>query len=291
MFAVAEGKDPQAERKAERGTGTFDDLASKYLEVSKKKNKSWKQADTLVRKHLRPKWGKLNAENVSRSDVKAMMTRIAAPIVANQTLAAATAIYTCAVRQELGLKSIRVRRRKKRDTVPRARALRDGAPLFWKAFDQAGVQGAALKVILLLGQRPGEIFACGASTLWMAGGTCRETLPASLGLARDEKTSKPIASGFQLPPGRRHCSLEGGGFRVRRTARRPVIDLDEKMRDICAKLGFERATPHDLRRTNGTPITGLGFGREPMNRIQNHREGGIAESMTSTNMPKRTAHP
>jgi hypothetical protein len=33
--------------------------------------------------------------------------------------------------------------------------------------------------------------------------------------------------------------------------------------------------PHDLRRTHGTTITGLGFGREAMNRIQNHKECGI----------------
>ena len=39
---------------------------------------------------------------------------------------------------------------------------------------------------------------------------------------------------------------------------------------------MERATPHDLRRTHGTKITGLGLGREAMNRIQNHKEGGIA---------------
>src|SRR5262245_41664109 len=40
--------------------------------------------------------------------------------------------------------------------------------------------------------------------------------------------------------------------------------------------GAERATPHDLRRTHGTRVTELGFGRDAMNRIQNHREGGIA---------------
>jgi hypothetical protein len=34
-------------------------------------------------------------------------------------------------------------------------------------------------------------------------------------------------------------------------------------------------TPHDLRRTHGTRITALGFGRDAMNRIQNHKEGGI----------------
>jgi integrase len=49
------------------------------------------------------------------------------------------------------------------------------------------------------------------------------------------------------------------------------------MRAICAKLGVnEKVTPHDLRRTHGTRITGLGFGRDAMNRVQNHKEGGIA---------------
>ena len=57
---------------------------------------------------------------------------------------------------------------------------------------------------------------------------------------------------------------------------RPVHGLDAAMRAICKKLGVERATPHDLRRTHGTTITALGFGRDAMNRIQNHKEGGIA---------------
>ena len=48
------------------------------------------------------------------------------------------------------------------------------------------------------------------------------------------------------------------------------------MRATCEALGVERATPHDLRRTHGTMVTRLGFGRDAMNRIQNHKEGGIA---------------
>jgi hypothetical protein len=48
------------------------------------------------------------------------------------------------------------------------------------------------------------------------------------------------------------------------------------MGDICSKLDVPRATAHDLRRTHGTLITSLGFGRDAMNRIQNHAEGGIA---------------
>ena len=50
MVAVFEGKDPAAERKAERGKGTFAELAEKYVEQhAKKNNKSWQQADKLKR--------------------------------------------------------------------------------------------------------------------------------------------------------------------------------------------------------------------------------------------------
>jgi integrase len=57
-----------------------------------------------------------------------------------------------------------------------------------------------------------------------------------------------------------------------------VSRLDDAMRDACKTLGIERATPHDLRRTHGTTIAKLKFGRPAMNRIQNHREGGIADT-------------
>ena len=58
---------------------------------------------------------------------------------------------------------------------------------------------------------------------------------------------------------------------------RPIKSLDDVMRSICKQLHItDKVTPHDLRRTHGSTITRLGFGRDAMNRIQNHKEGGIA---------------
>src|SRR5579862_1075738 len=60
LHQVDGGKDPQAERKAQRLEGTFEELATRYVELhAKKKNRSWEQADALVRRHALPKWGKL----------------------------------------------------------------------------------------------------------------------------------------------------------------------------------------------------------------------------------------
>jgi integrase len=55
------------------------------------------------------------------------------------------------------------------------------------------------------------------------------------------------------------------------------IDISATMRSICQQLAVPRAVPHDLRRTHGSSISKLGFGRDAMNRIQNHKEGGITD--------------
>jgi len=54
--------------------------------------------------------------------------------------------------------------------------------------------------------------------------------------------------------------------------------MQQDMRDICGKLDVrEKVTPHDLRRTFCSKVTALGFGRDAMNRVTNHKEGGIAD--------------
>lgn len=283
MFQVAEGKDPCADRKAERSKGTFQELAERYVEQhAKRRNKSWKQADALVRKHLIPRWGKSAAGDITRADVKSMMARIAAPITANQTLAAASAIFTWGVR-EGAVTTNPCHLVERNPTRDRERVLSDAeVPKFWEAFDSAGpVHSFALKVILLTGQRPGEVshmrrehIADGWWTMpgdpvpdlgWPGtknGETHRVWLPA----AAQELIAK-MSDGEVVSTGFVFAGPRG----------RAVDNLDAAMRAICADLGVEKATPHDLRRTHGTTVTGLGFGKDAMNRIQNHKEGGIAD--------------
>ena len=54
MLAVIQGKDPAAEKRAQRNAGTFAELHHHYLEHAKKRNKSWKQADALIRRNVLP---------------------------------------------------------------------------------------------------------------------------------------------------------------------------------------------------------------------------------------------
>jgi integrase len=277
MLDVIRGRDPAAEKRAARGAGTFAELAERYREeYARKKNKSWQQADYLVRRYLLPAWGKLSAESITRSDVRAVIGKIVAPSLANQVLAAASAIFSWAIRQELvainPCSGVERNATQSRERILQAAEL----PQFWTAFDDVGlVHGATLKVLLLTGQRPGEVAHMRREHIsdgWW-------TMPGK----PDPKTEWPGTKNGQthrvwLPAAARAIIAEvsdgeatGFVFGCGRQA------MGAARRAICQRLGAERATPHDLRRTHGTTITALGFGREAMNRIQNHREGGIAD--------------
>jgi integrase len=276
MLDVIRGKDPAAERKAERGAGTFAELAERYLEQhAKKHNKSWQQPDRLVRRYLLPKWGKLQAATIVRADVKAIMAKIAAPILANQVLAAGSSIFSWAVKQEF-LAANPCRGVDRNETRSRERILADSeVPLLWTAFDDAGlVVSCALKTLLLTGQRPGEVTHMRREHLkdgwWeMPGAPVPELAWPG--------TKNGASHRVWLPAPVREilAELDDGattGFVFAGANKR----LDGAMRAVCSQLGVERATPHDLRRTHGSTITALGFGRDAMNRVQNHIEGGIA---------------
>ena len=277
MLAVARGKDPAAERKAERVGGTFGELATKYVnEYAKKHNKSWQQANALVRHHVLPRWGKLQASIITRTDVKALMTHITAPVAANQTLAAVSAIFTWAIREEI-LSANPCKLVASNPTKDRTRVLSvSEVPLFWKEFDDAGLVGAALKTLLLTGQRPGEVAHMRREHLvdgwWqMPGQVISELDWPGTKNGQDHHVWLPQAVQTLIGEGRT-------GFVFANSRGGAVYGLDTAMRSICTKLGIDdRVRPHDLRRTHGSTITGLGFGRDAMNRIQNHIEGGISD--------------
>jgi integrase len=265
MYQVAEGGDPHADRLALRGRGSFAQVAARYVEdYAKKKNKSWKQAAALVAKHLLPRWGKLDIGHIRRTDVKAAMAAIEAPIVANQVLAAASAIFSWAVRQEI-VSVNPCHGVERNDTTSRERVLSDSEiAAFWPHLS------VPLKIILLTGQRPGEVANLHQAHLvdgrWWA-------LPG----APDPKTSWP---GTKNAQSHRVFLSEPVRELVPDVLAAPTrtSQMQDDMRNICIRLGVrEKVTPHDLRRTFCSKVTALGFGRDAMNRLTNHREGGISD--------------
>jgi integrase len=265
MYQVAEGKDPHADRLALRNRGTFEQVANRYVEEhAKKRNKSWRQADALVTKHLLPRWAKLDIGSIRRADVKAAIAAISAPVLANQVLAAASPIFSWAMRQEI-IAANPCAGVERNDTTSPERVLSDAEIVaFWPCLS------APLKMILLTGQRPGEVSHLHREHVvdgrwWVMPG------------APDLKTSWPgtkNAQGHRVWLSEPVCELlpDMPATPMRRGR------MQQDMHVICAKLGVrEKVTPHDLRRTFCSKVTALGFGRDAMNRVTNHKEGGIAD--------------
>ena len=266
MVQVAEGGDPHADRLALRGRGSFEQVARRYVEEhASKRNKSWRQADALVARYLLPRWAKLDIGSIRRADVKAAIAAIAAPVLANQVLAAASPIFSWAMRQEiiaanpcLGVE--------KNDTTSRERVLSDAEiAAFWPHLSAATEDDPAHRPAARRGC-PSASRACGRRQVVGHAGRSRSQ---DVVARHQERT---VASRLAV---RARPRAAAGGARGR-SARTGQMQQD--MRAICARLGVgEKVTPHDLRRTFCSKVTALGFGRDAMNRVTNHKEGGIAD--------------
>jgi integrase len=274
MSKVAEGEDPAADKVSKRAAGSFGELAERYLnEYAKRKNKSWRQHEKLVQNHLLPQWAKLSASAITRADIKAMRARLDERPIANQVQAAASAIFSWAMAEGVGNivanPCANVERTKLK---PRERVLSESEiQIFWNGISETDpIRANALKMILLTGQRPGEVAAMRMEHVrdgwWELPGDPVGDWPG---------TKNGLAHRVWLPAAVRDFLPEvSEGFAFPGARGRIIDNLDMAMR----KLPFDPpVTPHDLRRTHGTMITSLGFGREAMNRIQNHKEGGIAD--------------
>jgi integrase len=219
--AVAEGKDPHGERRAERAADTFQMLADRYLEEhAKKRNRSWRKGRHLVERFALPAWKDRPARSVSRGDVRALISKVKSPSVAN----AASKI-------------------EKHPQRSRARVLSDSElPLIWQALDSmATVEARACQAILITGQRPGEVLRMRAEHV-KDGAWCMQGAPDPAAGWPGTKNSQDHR--VPLPP----PVLDAVNGCKSGFVFDPKGRLDLTMKKACSLAGItDRVRPHDLR--------------------------------------------
>src|SRR5262249_40670861 len=91
--------------------------------------------------------------------VKAALAQVESDSTRRQVLASASAVFSWAVREEFGgVKTNPCSRVERTETRSRDRVLSESElPQFLAAFEEADVAGMPLRMILLAGQRPGEV--------------------------------------------------------------------------------------------------------------------------------------
>jgi integrase len=277
--------DPQAERLGRRNAGLFKGLCDQYVEdFARHRHKCWEKEAYLLNKYVIPSLGRRGVWDIPRADIRALFRRLtgdSGPILANTVLATTSAVFSWAIREEIvDIPANPCRLIQGNPTKSRERVLSDDeVHAFWATFDNIGEPaGSMLRVLLLTGQRPGEVVHMRRQDVidgwWLMPG---EPTGAWPGTKNDRShrvwlTEPAVALVRRADDGRSE-------FVFNTASRRGRPDLGKPMRSICTQLKLvdgDKVTPHDLRRTHGTTITRLGFGRPAMNRIQNHAEGGIA---------------
>ena len=166
---VLDGKDPVAQLQAARNQGSFAELAADYVRLhARRHNKSWQGTEKLIARYLLPRWGKIKASAITRTDVRAVMARMSeAPITANQVLASASAIFSWAIRQEI-LTVNPCHGVDRNPTQDRERVLSDAeVTALWPRLEPA------LKLLLLTGSVPARSPPCKPRTSRAASGSCR----------------------------------------------------------------------------------------------------------------------
>ncbi len=273
---VERGVDPQADRvqaRAEKVTAlTFSDVCACFI-ARKKPNLS---AATLVEysriaRRLSPSIRDTTATEIRRADVREFLETMAghAPVMANRVFQFVRAVCRWAVREELIERNPCEGLERPRKERSRERTLKDEeVVLLWHALEpEPPAVAAAVKLLLLLGQRSGETLAMRWTDLQLSVATWR--IPGEF-----RKNDRPHV--VPLPPlvVRILKALRRGADLGHRVLAGVSIDNPHRwwdpIRDRAIKEGAEHFTRHDLRRTCATGCARLGASPFIVSRILGH---------------------
>lgn len=274
----------QEQKSAYKAAPAFKDLLEEQWEVELQNKKSGLQTKKLLEKNAIPTWGKWKVGDIKRRHIVILLDRIAerAPITRNRVHGALSRIFNFAAERGI-IDDSPCTRIKKLPEKGRDRVLiEEEIKLLWEGLDLKNAKidiykptKLALKLILLTGQRPGEV--CGA--MWDEIGenswlipperrkTAEESLIPLLPIAQSVLKHARAFSGDS--PYVFTSSYKPGHPLTRHALTRSVARHWEEM-------GIEtKFVPHDLRRTLRTRLAELKVDDIVGEKILGHRLQGV----------------
>lgn len=271
--AAAAGADPAGDKKAARQVTTIDDLVTDYLEKhAKRKKRSWREDDRMLRAYVLPYWKARAAVDLARRDVRELVEAIAAraPVQANRVLSCVRKMFNFALDREIVTSNPAARLGRPGRETARSRVLTaDELRTLWREFEGLPAPLALFyKLRLLTAQRGGEVASMRWEDLDLEAGWW--TIPGDLaknGLAHRVPLS-PTA--LQLLVARHADAGE--------TAKGVVLVGARGRRqrsEAAATFTVDDFRGHDLRRTAASLMSGGGVARVTIGKILNHVERGV----------------
>jgi integrase len=277
---VASGADPAALRRAQIGALLFSTVADRYIEeYASQRKSSWKN-DQGYLKRVKAAWTHRSAESITRSDVVALLEQIraTAPVSANRTRSVLVTLFGWAL--ECGLVGSNpasgVKARSKETARDRVLSP-DEISAFWRMTGQSNSLdpnvAAALRCILLTGQRPGEVAGIvDAEVRDMDDpANARIEFPAARMKARKAHVLPLAPLAAELIRDGLSRNIGSGAPFASAFASRATL-ARHSLSQALRRIGVD-FTPHDLRRTALTGLAALGIPREDRLAVAAHVGG------------------
>jgi len=280
----AKAKEAKALRKA---APTFADMVDELWEMELSKKKSGHQTKYLLEANAIPAWGKRKMADIKRRDIVVLLDKIRdrAPIVGNRVHGALSRLFNFAAERGVIEDSPCTRIRKVREK-PRIRTLADSEiKALWAALDLENqdvdicrLTKLALKLILLTGQRPGEV----AGMTWAEideAAHCWNIPPERMKNAEANRVPLCPMALEVISMAMVYSSGSDFVFRSSHKENEPITRhaiTRAVARHWSEMEGVEeKFTPHDLRRTLRTRLAGLGVTDIIAERVLGHKLQGI----------------
>lgn len=287
------GLDPGTEkteaRKISREAPTVADLVDDFIEkYAKPRKKSWKSDERTLKREVVSRWGKKKAKDVKRRDVIAMLDEIEARdsgIMANRVLAVTRKMFNWAIGKDIVETSPCVQVKAPAKESAKDRFL-DAAEVktFWdnlSGADMFDTAKLALRLILVTGQRPGEVTGMQDDELdgdwWeIPASRAKNGLPHRVYLSALAKSVIEEAKTLRGQSDKDRIKNSPFVFVSPRKAQGyDPSSLPHFVRDNLEALELEAFTPHDLRRTAATHMHEIGISSEIVSKVLNHKDKGV----------------
>jgi integrase len=291
---------------------TIADFIDEYITGhAKVKKRSWRIDEKVLKKDILPVWGPLKITDIKRRDIRPIldaMVKRGAPVQANRLLAYVRKMFSYAVARDVIEFNPFLRMDAPGNENSRERYLSaDEIRLFWNNLDATDAMPEikrALRLILVTGQRPGEVMGLHRREIeerWWTLPKERSKNKEANRIYLTDLALELIGNGkeyiFESPRRTRNKDEEEtqkkngeekkisshpfdtlvAAKSIRRNLAVPITDDNGKqlftndgkpaVRNV---LGVAQFTPHDLRRTVSTHMAEIGIDEQTIDRIQNH---------------------
>jgi integrase len=269
LRAVSEGRDPSAKPTSDNVQAVVDRFIQHRVRGYRPRPRA--EAERLLRIYVLNNWGKRRIGEISRPDIRDLLDKVAehAPVMANRIHSVIRCLFNWAVEQEIIATSPMRGLKRPASETTRDRVLTDDElKQIWVAASSRGPFGQMVRLLILTGQRRGEVAGMRWDELDLKDRVW--TLP------KERVKNKRL---HEVPLSPQAVALIDvmphlGEFVFTWGGKHPITNFVKT--DLDALCGVSKWTLHDLRRTVASGMARLGISLAVIEKILNHVSGSFA---------------